>query len=101
MDRLTVRLLGGFQLHAGAGDALCLRGRKEQALLACLAHEPGRRHRRDALAELLWGDRPEGRGGASVRQALSSLRRTLGQAGTALAVDGPLVWLDPGRVEVD
>jgi DNA-binding SARP family transcriptional activator/predicted ATPase/Tfp pilus assembly protein PilF len=53
--------------------------RKEQALLAYLAVESDRPHRRDALAELFWPERPEGVARAGLRQALSDVRRAIGR----------------------
>jgi predicted ATPase/DNA-binding SARP family transcriptional activator len=47
---------------------------KPQALLCYLA-VTGRRHSREKLAGLLWGDTPEDRAKASLRKALSSLRK--------------------------
>lgn len=51
--------------------------RKSLALIIFLAIEPGRQSR-DALATLLWGDSPQEKARASLRQALRHLRRTLG-----------------------
>jgi predicted ATPase/DNA-binding SARP family transcriptional activator len=47
---------------------------KSQALLCYLA-VTGRRHSREKLAGLLWGDTPEARAKASLRKSLSSLRK--------------------------
>jgi DNA-binding SARP family transcriptional activator/tetratricopeptide (TPR) repeat protein len=59
----------------------CLRGRrKELVLLAFLARRAPRFVPRAVLAELLWGAKDEDRARASLRQALSQLRRTLGEA---------------------
>jgi DNA-binding SARP family transcriptional activator len=53
--------------------------RKEQALLAYLAVESARPHRREALAELFWPERPAGVARAGLRQALSDVRRAIGR----------------------
>jgi DNA-binding SARP family transcriptional activator len=47
---------------------------KSQALLCYLA-VTGRRHSREKLAGLLWGDKPEARAKANLRKSLSSLRQ--------------------------
>src|SRR5688572_24566692 len=49
---------------------------KSLALLAYLALEPGP-HRRDELAALLWGDYPDAKAKASLRQALVHLREAI------------------------
>lgn len=54
-------------------------GSKGLGLLAFLALEPGE-HNRDELMALLWGDYPEDKARASLRQALTHLRDTLGDA---------------------
>lgn len=77
MSRLTVTLLGGFELTLGSGEARVLPARKAEALLAYLAVEPGRRYSRDMLAALLWGDREDARARKSLRQTIYSLRKAL------------------------
>ena len=67
-------------------------GGKCLALLAYLALEPGP-HSRDELTALLWGDFPELRARASMRQALTHLRRALGDV---VRVERALVELGPG-----
>jgi len=54
------------------------RTKKERALLAYLAVESHKKHRREVLAELLWPGRPEGYARTNLRQALVGLRRALG-----------------------
>ncbi|MEJ2210981.1 MAG: BTAD domain-containing putative transcriptional regulator [Anaerolineae bacterium] len=54
---------------------------KARALLAYLAVEADRPHRRDALAGMLWPESPQARARHSLRQALSSLRRALDDTG--------------------
>src|SRR5262249_4390551 len=54
-------------------------GNKSLALLAFLALEPGV-HSRDAVMALLWGDFPEDKARASLRQSLAHLREALGDA---------------------
>src|SRR5713101_7466593 len=99
--KLSLTLLGGFQARLEPSAAVSLPTRKVQALLAYLALPPGRTHPRDKLAALLWGDVPEPQARTSLRQALSMLRRGLGDAGGALRVDCASVSLDPAVSEVD
>ncbi|HHZ08650.1 MAG TPA: alpha/beta fold hydrolase [Rhizobiales bacterium] len=96
--RLT--LLGGFALADKAGAALPL-GRKDRALLAYLALQPGW-HAREKLAALLWGGADDASARTSLRQALSSIRRALGPDGSsALPGDGDRVALTGDAVETD
>jgi DNA-binding SARP family transcriptional activator len=71
-------------------------GAKTLGLLAFLALEPGP-HRREELTALLWGDSPEEKARASLRQALTHVRDALGDA---LRVDRSTVELT-GPLECD
>src|SRR5256885_3870980 len=80
MPDFALRLCGDVTLtaHDGAPVEPAL-GSKTLALLAFLALEPGQ-HRRDEVTALLWGEYPEKRAKASLRQALTRLRDALGAA---------------------
>lgn len=65
---------------------------KSLALLAFLAVE-SRNHSREKLASLLWGESPDDKANASLRQALSSLRRVLGDR---ISITRTAVGLEPG-----
>ena len=56
---------------------------KARALLAYLAVESDQPHRRDALAGLLWPDQPQGKARQNLRQALSDLRKVIGDCDDA------------------
>jgi predicted ATPase/DNA-binding SARP family transcriptional activator/Tfp pilus assembly protein PilF len=56
---------------------------KARALLAYLAVESDRPHRRDTLAGLLWPDQPQKRARQNLRQALSDLRKVIGDCDDA------------------
>jgi TolB-like protein/Tfp pilus assembly protein PilF len=92
MARLQVRMLGGFEARLDAGAELALKGRKAQALLACLALSPGLARARDSLTGLLWSERADEQARGSLRQALAELRRALDGAEPAP--------LDAGRESV-
>ena len=64
-------------------------GAKSLGLLAYLALEPGA-HRREEVTALLWGEFPEDRARASLRQALTHLRDAMGET---LRVDRATVEL--------
>ena len=78
MTRLVVRLLGGFRVELDGEAVYDFESDKCRALLAFLIVEADRPHRRETLASLLWPDRPDSSARANLRQALSSLRRALG-----------------------
>jgi DNA-binding SARP family transcriptional activator len=65
---------------------------KSLALLAFLAVESGT-HSREKLATLLWGESSDEKANASLRQALSTLRRTLGDQ---ITITRTAVGLEPG-----
>ena len=96
--RLRVFLLGRFHLEA-QGRALEMPRKKAQGLLAYLALPSGRRHSREHLAGLLWGDMEETRARHNLRQCVSALRRILGE--DAIVDDRGALYLDPDVVEVD
>ncbi len=102
MTALRLTLLGGFTLRDAAGGAVVVRNRKLQGLIAYLALNRDRRHGRDALAGLLWGDRFDAQARQSLRQALTAFRRLPGvEAAGALDTDDETVALDAGAISVD
>src|SRR6266702_6965470 len=101
MPRLTINLLGSWEARAAEGRILRLASRKSQALLAYLAMPAGRRHQREALAALLWGEVDDGRARASLRQALLTIRGALGSDAGLLRLDLDEVALDGAAVRVD
>src|SRR5262245_65456576 len=101
MAPLSLTLLGGFQAWLGLGSHLALPTRKSQALLAYLALPLGRALPRDTLAALLWGSLRQESARASLRQALFSIRKALGDADGALRLEGDTLSLEPGAVDRD
>lgn len=75
--------------------------RKNLALLAYLALRSEAPVGRDVLCALFWPDSAAGQARASLRQALSALRRALGDAGAALVTTGEAVHLDPAQHTTD
>jgi DNA-binding SARP family transcriptional activator len=97
MPSLALRLCGDVVLRTSGGAPIePPLGAKTLGLLAFLAMEPGA-HRREEVAALLWGDSPEEKARASLRQALTHLRDALGEA---LRVDRSTVELT-GQLECD
>jgi predicted ATPase/DNA-binding SARP family transcriptional activator len=85
-------LFGAFRLEPRGGDAIRLPRRKVELLLAYLALNPGA-HAREKLAALFWGDTPDTQARQSLRTALATLRKTLGDA--ALIADRDAIQLNP------
>ena len=77
MPRLTISLLGSFQVTLDGESVTGFATDKARALLAYLAIEADRPQRRDALAGLLWPDQPQRKARQSLRQALSHLRQAI------------------------
>lgn len=78
MAHLTVSLLGTFQATLGDEPVQGLNSDYLRALLAYLAVERGREHPREALASLLWPERPDQEAVSALRHALANLRGALG-----------------------
>lgn len=103
-----LRLAGMLDLTDAAGGSIAIASQRSQALLAILALEPGHRIARARLATLLWGDRGEEQARASLRQELSSLRRTLAPIcddiitsdRTTIRLDTTLLKIEPGEGEI-
>jgi DNA-binding SARP family transcriptional activator len=78
MVRLTIRLLGPLEIALSGKSVTGFDSEKVRALLAYLAAEAGRPHRREVLAEMLWPGRAEGAARANLRHALAQLRQAIG-----------------------
>ena len=83
MPRLTLRTLGGLQVHIDGESVDDFGSRKTCALLVYLAVESDRVHQRTHLAGLLWPDWPEQSARTYLRQSLAKLRDILGERAAA------------------
>jgi len=97
---LRLELFGGFAIACDAAGAIALPGRKARALVAYLALAGERPQSRDRLAGLLWADSGEEQARTSLRQALSGLRKSLGDSNVLIA-DSAAIALAPGAVTCD
>jgi DNA-binding SARP family transcriptional activator len=98
MPHLTIFLLGSFRVMLDDLPLSAFATDKTRALLACLAVESGQPHRREALAALLWPDRPEPAARNSLRQALYQLRQALADHQSSiphLSITAKEVLFDP------
>ena len=98
--RLRVQLLGTFAVLLDGTPLTRFRSSKVRALLAYLAMESGRPHRREALATLLWGEYPQRDALRSLSQALTNLRSLLAPLAQAGASAGPLLSITHQSVQL-
>jgi DNA-binding SARP family transcriptional activator len=91
-------LLGPFEL-SGSDRPLDLTSKKLAALLAFLACTAPQAHSPDKLMTLLWGSHFEAQARQNLRQALTRLRRILGE--DAVISSGESVSLQPGVLACD
>src|SRR6202166_4927922 len=96
--KFTLSLLGRFVL-TGPNGIVELRSKKLAGLLAYLACTAPRPQSRERLSALLWGSHFDVQAKQNLRQALSRLRKVLGQ--DALESDSEVVSLNPAAVLCD
>src|SRR5262245_42470236 len=96
--RFQLALLGSFELR-GPDGSIDLTSKKLAALLAYLACTAPQAHSRDKLMTLLWGSHFEAQARQNLRQALTRLRRVLGD--DTLISTGEAVSLQPGAIASD
>jgi predicted ATPase/DNA-binding SARP family transcriptional activator len=80
LARLNLSLLGPLEVTLD-GETVTLKTDKVRALLAYLAVEAERPHRREALCGLFWPEQPDRAARASLRNALYLLRTAIGDRG--------------------
>lgn len=100
---ITLRLLGGTELTGTDGESLAplLAQPKRFALLVQLVlSQPSRMHRRDALLAMFWPELDDERARGALSQALSFLRRTLGD-GVVLTRGVEEIGIDVDRLDCD
>lgn len=99
MARLEMTLLGPVQIVLDGNPVPSLPYDKVRALLACVAAEPDRPHRREALAALLWPEDDERAARHSLSQALWTLRQCLPDAGDTpvLLITRDAIQLNPAH----
>ncbi len=75
--KLGLSLLGETEICLDGHLVGTLRSEKARALLFFIAVESDISHRRDALAEMFWPEKPEGFGRNSLKQALATIKKAL------------------------
>ncbi|MCZ6882344.1 MAG: BTAD domain-containing putative transcriptional regulator, partial [Gammaproteobacteria bacterium] len=102
MSVLKLKLLGQMECGTSTDSLLALSTRKSEMLLAYLALAPGVRHPRERLINLLWSDRSEEQARNSLRQSLSSIKKSLEQSTPQLLeVERTTVRINPDLIQVD
>jgi len=102
MAPLQLKLLGGFAVSLSTGRSVDISGRKNQALLAYLALQSGKKLPREKLLALLWSDRGEAQSRGSLRQALAALRHDFEEIEPAVLVfEGDSVGVEPAAIATD
>ncbi|MGR3270076.1 transcriptional regulator [Thalassococcus profundi] len=98
---IRIDVNGPLNVAGPDGTDLTPVGAKNQALLAILALSPKMTRPRRWLEDKLWSTFGPEQASANLRQALSKLRRGLGDCGDLLTSDRSGIGLDPQRVQVD
>ncbi|MEM7075048.1 MAG: winged helix-turn-helix domain-containing protein [Pseudomonadota bacterium] len=93
-----LNLFGPFFLADESDREIVLSSKKGRALLAYLATTPGKSRSREEILALLWSDREEAQGRASLRQVLTGLRKDLGEE--LLRIDRDRVALNAGQIDL-
>ena len=105
---LELRTFGGLELRRaeGDGDGVVVLQTKRLALLAYLAAAPaGQFRRRDAILALFWPDLDQQHAQGSLRQAIYSLRKSLGdgvvvtRTDDEIGLDASLIGSDARRLD--
>lgn len=101
-DKTTLRvdLFGPLALQTAEGTDLLPRSAKTQGLVALLATGVRMTRSRVWLQERLWSDRNREQRSASLRQALTELRKSLGAHDACLVADRKSIAFDPAMVHV-
>lgn len=92
---------GGLRVFAPDGSNITPHSQKAQGMLALLLVAPEFCRPRSTLQDLLWSDREQEQGAASLRQEISGLKKGFRNFGQLLNSDRTLVWLDKSLFETD
>ena len=97
MANLSICFIGPFQITVNSQVVTTFQSNKVRSLLALLAAEPERPHSRETLAGLLWPDYPNPSALAYLRNALSNLRQTIGDA----QAEPPYLVISRGTIQIN
>jgi DNA-binding SARP family transcriptional activator len=92
------RLLGALEVTAG--EPVAIHGRKQRALLTILLLHANKVVSTDRLVNDLWGEKPPPTATASLQNAVSALRRILGDDVLVTQPPGYVVLVDPAQLDL-
>jgi DNA-binding SARP family transcriptional activator len=92
---LAIQLLGSFWVTLDGEPVTAFESDRVRALLAYLAMEADRPHRRESLVGLLWPDWPEPSARKNLNQALYNLRAAIGDR----EADPPFLLISPKTLQ--
>lgn len=92
---MRLQLNGPFRVFDDQDRDVTPKGIKERGLLALLLMSPGQRRTRAWMQDKLWSDRSPEQASGSSRQALSNVRKALGDLGNRLHSDRSAIWFEP------
>ena len=102
MNAIDIGLLGPLEVAVG-GTNVPLRGSRQREVVALLALHVNEVVPRDTLIDELWEDDPPETAAKIVQNAVSQLRKALGAAGLATAIetefDGYVLHVDPETID--
>ncbi|MFC0861290.1 BTAD domain-containing putative transcriptional regulator [Sphaerimonospora cavernae] len=98
MGSLFFRLFGHFEVVSGSGEQLDLGSRKQRAVLALLALEPGRTVSLDRLIDEIWAGEAPSSATGSLQAYISHLRRVLEPGRAPRTSPKVLLTREPGYV---
>ena len=99
--KLRIHLMGPFRITGPNNEDLTLKSAKQQAVIALLATAPGMRKPRRWVESKLWCHSDPKQAHASMRGAISQIKKLLGPYGDVLDKIGADVFLDQSRIWVD
>jgi PAS domain S-box-containing protein len=99
MRKLRLTTFGGLSFQDARGSEYKIPTRKAAAMVAYLAMQPGKKFRRERLANMFWGDKADRWARHSLSQALSDVRRILGE--DTIIFDGQFVQINSQAIETD
>ncbi|AXI48175.1 hypothetical protein C1J03_20530 [Sulfitobacter sp. SK012] len=101
VKNFSFKTFGRFQITAPDGSDITPPSQKAQGLLAILLTSPDFCRPRSKLQDLLWSDREQDQGAASLRQEISGLNKRFRVFSQLLGTDRSIVWLEKLLFEAD
>jgi DNA-binding SARP family transcriptional activator len=94
------RVLGALEVVADEGELLAVVGQKQRAVLALLLLRANEVVSKEFLVDALWGEQPPPTVTASLQNAISALRKVLGNDVLVTRAPGYMLAVDPEAVDL-